>query len=91
MQTIKLKFSGSVDVFAVRIDDKKVSFTAGEASPKVQPGQHALTWFVRGVPGSTYKLDITEPASIKATRGGTLDEDMKDAGVHWFLLKEEEA
>ena len=52
----------------------------------LDPGTHALNWFVFGPPGSTYTMEITAPESLKFKHEGTLDKDQKDAGLHWITI-----
>jgi hypothetical protein len=91
MESVIFTFKGTVDLFVVRVNDRKLTFTNGEATTKLNENeQHTVQWFVRGAPGSNYTFAITEPKAAKFSHSATLDEDMKDAGVIWILLPEGE-
>jgi len=91
MQSVTFKLEGTVAIAVVRVNNKKLTFVGGEARTNLKEGeQHVIQWFMRGAPGSTYKLEITDPPLVKMSHLGTLDADMKDAGVAWILVPEED-
>jgi hypothetical protein len=87
MATVKVSYSGNTDLNRVRIDDEDVVVGEGTGSFEAAAGRdHALTCFVRGQPGTTYELKITEPKSAKFSRKATIDGSTKDAFLHWFRV-----
>jgi hypothetical protein len=88
MATITVSYKGDTDLSQVFIDDVRVLVGNGTASHQVPDGgqDHALTWFVRGAPGSKYELKITAPAAAKFDHKATIDSSTKDAGLHWFRV-----
>lgn len=87
MTTVELTFTTTADLFMALIDDKKLTFTSGKAKRDIKEGvDHALTWFVRGAPGSKYTLEITAPPDAKFKAEGVIDASTKDAGLHWIRV-----
>ena len=87
MATVTVKLDDSqLDASLVAIDDKKMSFSSGTATRNAASGDHALTWFVRGAPGSKYKISITTPSEAVFAHSGTIDSSNTDAGVQWFRV-----
>jgi aspartate 1-decarboxylase len=86
MSTVKVSFKGSVDLAQMFIDDVHILTGEGSGTRELAEGDHALTYFIRGQPGSTYTLAISEPASVAYSRTATIDGSTKDANVHWFTL-----
>jgi hypothetical protein len=87
MATVTVTFEGSADVSEVRIDNAPVLLGTGEASVSVGGGrEHSLMWFVRGAPGSSYELKVTEPDEAKFSHSAKIDGSTKDAGLHWFQV-----
>jgi len=64
-----------------QIDGKPVS---GEV--KLDKGNHPLTWHVFGAPGTRYSIEISEPENLKFKHEATLDNEQKDAGLHWIVI-----
>jgi hypothetical protein len=89
MTRIEVTTKTTAEWFAAAVDMRRLQFTAGRAWRDLPPGSHALQWFVRGAPGTTYTIKITRPAKIRFEHTATLDGDQRDAGVHWFVLEEE--
>ena len=88
MATVKVSYDGGTDLSQVKINDALVLLGNGEASVGLEGGpEHALTWFVRGAPGSSYTLKITAPDEAKFTHEATMDSSTMDAGLHWFTVK----
>jgi len=89
MATVEVSYSGDTDVSQVLIDDQRIMVGEGSASIQVPDdgGDHALTWFVRGAPGSTYEVQLTAPETAKFDHGATIDSSTKDAGLHWFKVE----
>jgi hypothetical protein len=87
MATVTVSYKGNTDLSQVFIDDVRVLVGEGTASHQVPDGgDHAMTWFVRGAPGSTYELKITAPATVKFDHKATIDASTKDAGLFWFRI-----
>jgi len=89
MANVKISYEGDTDLSQVFIDDVRVLVGSGTASHPVpnDDEDHALTWFVRGAPGSKYDLKITAPAAAKNEHKTTIDSSTKDGGLHWFRVK----
>jgi hypothetical protein len=85
---VEVDVSVRADVAKVSVDDTRVKLTNGEGSVKVNPGNHALTWAVRGAAGTTYAIKITAPDESKMTHSDTFDEDQFDVGLRWFKVNE---
>jgi hypothetical protein len=47
---------------------------------------NALTWFVRGAPGSKYAIEVASPPDAKFKHEGTIDASTKDGGLHWIRV-----
>jgi hypothetical protein len=78
--------SGRAEAIKVWVDGERVPLTNGEAVVRVDPGQHAISWAVRGAPGTSYSLQITRPREAKLARGDTFNEVGLDVGVAWFTV-----
>ena len=89
MATVEVSYSGDTDLDQVFIDDALTLDDTGTASFEVADGgeDHALTWFVRGQPGSMYELKITAPDSAKFEHKATIDSSTKDGGLYWFRVE----
>jgi len=87
---IEVDISVNADVAKLWVDGARVRVGAnGGASVRVAPGgHHALSWAVRGAPGTAYTIRITAPAEARLTRGDTFDADAFDAGIAWFSVRE---
>lgn len=85
---VEVSYSGGTDVSQLFVDDRHVLTGPGSGSIKVNAGEedHALTWFVRGQPGSTYELKITAPKPAVFTYSATIDGSTKDGGLYWFRV-----
>ena len=86
MTSVTVSFSGSTDTTQVFVDDVLVLTGPGTVSRPVEPGENSLSWFVRGAPGSSYEIKITDPKSAAFSHQATVDASTKDAGIHWFLV-----
>jgi hypothetical protein len=87
MKTVEIKFTKTADLFMALIDDKKLKFTGGVATRDLKENiDYALTWFVRGAPGSTYTIEVAAPPDAKFKHAGTIDASTKDAGLHWIRV-----
>jgi len=82
MATVKVKATG--DVFRVFIDGIRLQFSGANASKNVAPGEHVISWVVRGAPSSSYSVAITAPADSTFSKEAKLDSTMLDAGLHFF-------
>lgn len=77
------------EIIKVWVDGVRVTLSGGEGTAKVSPGiHHAISWAVRGAPGTSYALEITSPDEAKLKRGDTFDEGGLDVGVAWFKVNE---
>ena len=86
MKTIVIKIAGALDNARAFIDDVELFFDGGEARQNRPPGEHGLTWFVRGTPGTQYTIEIADPVEARFKREDTIDSSTKDAGVKWFRV-----
>jgi hypothetical protein len=86
MATIQVSYSGNTDLSQLFIDDRHILTGAGSGSINVGNGDedHALTWFIRGAPGSNFEISITAPKSAAFSLKGTVDSSTKEAGIQWF-------
>ena len=89
MSKVEVDITVAADVARLWVDGTRVKISAGRASVLVVPGNHhALSWAVRGAPGTSYNIRITAPSEAKLTRGDTFDDEAFDAGVVWFTVKD---
>ena len=87
MKTVEVRFTKTADLFMALIDDKRLQFTNGVATRDLRENEdHALTWFVRGAPGSKYTIEVASPPEAKFKHEGTIDASTKDAGLHWIRV-----
>jgi hypothetical protein len=87
MAKVDVDISVNADVAKVWVDGTQVRLTDGEGTAKVEPdAHHALTWAVRGAPGTRYTVKITAPKEARLDRGDTFDNDEFDAGLAWFKV-----
>ncbi|HEX4347776.1 MAG TPA: hypothetical protein VHZ73_09395 [Vicinamibacterales bacterium] len=87
MSKIEVDVAAKADVAKVWIDGTRVTLTNGIGRARVEPGpHHALSWAVRGAPGTSYSLKITAPAEAKLSHTDTFDHDEFDAGLAWFKV-----
>jgi hypothetical protein len=87
---IEIDISVDAGVAKLWVDGTRVRVDVnGRAAVLVAPGSHhALSWAVRGAPGTAYTVKITAPPEAKLTRGDTFDGDAFDAGIAWFTVRE---
>src|SRR5262245_38990148 len=85
---VEVDISVKADVAKVSVDDTRVKLSDGEGTVSVKPGNHSLTWAVRGAAGTTYTIKITAPDEAKLSHSDTFDEEQFDAGLKWFKVKE---
>jgi hypothetical protein len=52
---VEVDISVKADVAKVSVDDTRAKLSDGEGTVNVKPGNHSLTWAVRGAAGTTYK------------------------------------
>lgn len=89
MAQVEVDVTVKADIARIWIDGVRLKLTDGAGTARVQPGNHhALSWAVKGAPGTSYSIKITAPSEARLTRGDTFDEDAFDAGVAWFKVKE---
>jgi hypothetical protein len=84
-KTVTLVRTGG-SVWVVNIDETSVAFIGNGASMAVEPGEHTIQFFVRGVPGSTFSLEITGPPEAKLKFEHTFDNHGKEMGSGWFTI-----
>lgn len=84
---LTIKRSGTVSLWKVQFDSSGVKFASSSRTLDVAPGQHVVQWFVRGAPGTTYTVEVTEPAEAAFKFTATLDEAEKDVGFAWIAVK----
>lgn len=84
---IEVDVSVQAEIAKVWIDGKTVKIAGdGTGTASVPPGQHALSFAVRGAAGTTYTVRITAPASAKYTHSDTFDDAEFDQVLHWFTV-----
>lgn len=82
---VSFVFSKTADLFSASVDMNPLSFSGGVARLSLAEGvEHSLQWFVKGMPGSDYSIEISSPDAAKFKHSATLGASLKDAGVHWF-------
>ena len=86
--TVDVTISVQAEIAKILVDDKTVKLTAGTATVKVKPGNHTLTWAVRGAAGTKYTVKITAPKEAVFSHTDTFDEEQFDAGLKWFKVNE---
>jgi hypothetical protein len=86
--TVDVVISVQAEIAKLRVDDKDLKITAGGATVKAKPGNHALTWAVRGAAGTKYTVKITAPKEAVFSHTDTFDEEQFDAGLKWFKINE---
>jgi hypothetical protein len=74
------------EIIKVWIDGTRVNLTNGKGISRARPGHHALSWAVRGTPGSSYLVQITAPDESKLKHTDTFDSQGFDAGLSWFTV-----
>lgn len=86
--TVVIKIKVTSELFRVYIDGRRILFKNSSAKLRFVPqsGEHALMWFIRDKPGTSYRIEITEPARVKMSHKAVLDSSAMDAGIFWFKL-----
>ena len=64
-----------------------MDLNGGKGSVDVLPGNHVLSFEVRGAPGTGWSVKITAPPEAKSEDGDTFDESGFDAGRIKFVVK----
>jgi hypothetical protein len=64
-----------------------VDLNGGKGSEDVLPGNHVLSFEVRGAPGTVWSVKITSPPEAKSEDGDTFDGSGFDAGRIKFVVK----
>lgn len=83
-QTIVVSFtSDGTPAFWMKIDEKDLVFNNGIASLTVSPGDHWLSWWLRGAGGLAYTIEIK---SINLKIPKTLPKNGVTAGVRKFQI-----
>jgi hypothetical protein len=93
MNSVEVRREGTAELINVQIDGAPLAFSAdGVATRDVVAGhEYVIQWFIRGTPGTTYKVQVTQPAEARFVASATLNDSQKDAGVFWFTIKGEHA
>lgn len=86
---VEVEISVKAEVSKVMVDDTVVRLKDGEGAVKVAPGNHSLTWAVRGAAGTKYTVKITAPKEAAFSHSDTFDNEQFDAGLKWFKVNEE--
>jgi len=83
---VKIKVTS--ELFRAYVDGRRILFKKSSAKLRFVPesGEHALMWFIRDKPGTSYQIEITEPAKVKMSHKAVLDSSAIDAGIYWFKL-----
>jgi hypothetical protein len=90
MAKIEVDISVKAGVAKVWIDGTQVRLVESAGRAKVDPGSdHAVSWAVRGAPGTKYSVAITAPKEARMTHTDTFDAAQFDAGLAWFKVNEE--
>ncbi len=63
-----------------------MDLNGGKGSADVLPGNHVLSFEVRGAPGTTWSVKITAPPESKSEDGDTFDGSGFDAGRIKFVV-----
>lgn len=78
MASFKVTTSVAAGKLLLKLNGKNVAVDNAQADKTIADGQHfVVQWFVKGVPGSTYAIKITSPASAVID----LKKVIKDTGV----------
>lgn len=85
-EIVKVKASAGGELLRVWIDGSVVALNDGVGSKKLSPGDHVISWVVRGAPATAYSVQITDPAPVAFKKEAKLDDTQIDAGMHWFKL-----
>lgn len=73
----------------VFVDGKRIVLDNGVGATAVTKGnEHALTWAVRGAPGTKYIVAIKGPKEATLEHGETFGAEGFDAGIAWFRVSE---
>lgn len=86
--TVVFKIKVTSELFRAYFDGRRILFKNNAAKRKVvaENGEHALMWFIKDKPGTSYQIEITEPAKVKMNHKAVLDSSAMDAGIYWFKL-----
>ncbi len=88
MPAITIVGTSDAALFRVTLDSRRVTLNKGEAIVDITAdADHALQWFVRGDEGDKYSIGITDPSDAKFKHSATLDDEGKDAGLHWVKVQ----
>lgn len=83
---VRVKFDAQdVRVVRVLVDGRDVSLASGEAELRIRAGEHVMTWFVLGAPGTRYVISVARSGSTIFTTSGTVDDSGQEAGAHHFV------
>jgi hypothetical protein len=64
-----------------------MDLNGGKGSEDVLPGNHVLSFEVRGAPGTAWSVQITAPPEARDKDGDTFDRNGFDAGRIKFVVK----
>jgi hypothetical protein len=79
--------NATAELIKVFIDGTRVTLSgANTGSRNVAAGEHAISWNVRGAPGSSYTVQITAPSAVAFRKDAKLDDTQMDAGLHFFKV-----
>lgn len=70
----------------IRIDGRRLALSSGEGQASVPPGQHLLSWAIRGYMGQVVTLAISAPDEAKWSREITLQSDGQWQGTKLFTV-----
>ena len=82
---VETELKGGAEIRVV-LNGKAVPGVNGRHTRAVSGGEQSLLWFVLGPPGSSYKLEVTEPTNVGFATAATLDLAGKDHGNTWFTI-----
>lgn len=72
-------------ILGARLNGKPMAFNGNEAHAVVGAGQtNQISWAVVGPAGSSYTIEVTEPADAGCKSGTKLGNSGKDAGICAF-------
>ena len=87
MARVEVDVTVKADAARVWIDGTRVALTDGSGRAAVTPGSnHAMSWAVRGAPGTSYTVRITSPSEARFTHTDRFDDEQFDAGLTWFKV-----
>jgi hypothetical protein len=82
----KCEFEKSGATRIVSVDGSELSFSGGNATRTLKPGEYSVSWFARGDAGDDFGVKVTKPTSAAREVKGKIDSSGKDAGTFWMRV-----